>query len=176
MPAVKTLDDVDIAGKRVIVRADLNVPVKNGKVSDETRIVRLTPTIRELAAKGARVVVISHFGRPNGKVVPEMSLAPLAEPLARALGKPVRFAAECVGPVAEAAAKALGPREILLLENLRFHPEEEGNDPGFAEKLAALSDVYVNDASRADLISRLSLHILPWSFAARLGARVCPSR
>jgi len=146
MPAFKTLDDITIAGKRAVVRADLNVPMKNGAVTDETRIVRLTPTIRELAEKGARVVVLSHFGRPNGKAVPEMSLAPLAEPLARALGRPVRFAADCVGPATEAAVKALEPGEILLLENLRFHPEEEANDSGFAQKLAALGDLYVNDA------------------------------
>jgi len=147
MPAFQTLDNIALSGQRVLLRADLNVPVKNGKVTDQTRIVRLTPTIRELADKGARVVVISHFGRPNGKVVPDMSLAPLAEPLSAALGgKKVRFVPTCVGPEAEAAVKALAPGEILLLENLRFHPEEEANDEGFAAKLGALGDIYVNDA------------------------------
>jgi phosphoglycerate kinase len=146
MPAFKTLDEVDVANKRVVLRADLNVPIKDGKVTDETRIVRLTPTIRELAEKRARVVVLSHFGRPQGKAVPEMSLKPLVEPLARALGKPVSFAPECVGAAAEAAANALGPGEIVLLENLRFHAAEEKNDPAFAKQLAALGEIYVNDA------------------------------
>jgi phosphoglycerate kinase len=147
MPNFRTLDNIVLSGQRAVLRADLNVPVKDGKVTDQTRIVRLTPTIRELAEKGARVVVLSHFGRPNGKVVPEMSLAPLVEPLAKALGgKTVRFAPDCVGAAAEAAVEALGPGEILLLENLRFHPEEEANDAGFAAKLASLGDLYVNDA------------------------------
>ncbi len=147
MPAFKTLDDIAVAGKRVVLRADLNVPIKNGKVTDETRILRLTPTIAELARKGARVVVLSHFGRPGGKPVPEMSLMPLSAPLAKALGGlKVHFAADCVGPAAEGAANALPAGEILLLENLRFHAEEEANDAGFAKQLAALGDIYVNDA------------------------------
>jgi len=147
MPAFKTLDDVAVAGQRVLLRADLNVPIKNGKVTDETRIVRLTPTIAELAKKGARVVVLSHFGRPGGKRVPEMSLMPLSAPLAKALGgMKVHFAADCVGPAVEAAANALPAGEVLLLENLRFHAEEEANDAGFAHRLAALGDIYVNDA------------------------------
>ncbi len=150
MPAFKTLDDIAVAGKRVALRADLNVPMRNGKVTDETRIVRLTPTIGELAKKGARVIVLSHFGRPGGEVVPELSLMPLSAPLARALGGvKVHFAADCVGPAAAAAAKALAPGEVLLLENLRFHAEEEANDPAFAGELAALADVYVNDAFSA---------------------------
>jgi phosphoglycerate kinase len=147
MPAFKTLDDIAVSGKRVLVRADLNVPMKNGKVTDETRIVRLTPTIAELAKKGARVIVLSHFGRPGGKVVREMSLMPLSAPLAKALGGlKVHFAADCAGPAAEGAAKALPPGDVLLLENLRFHAEEEENDSGFAKQLAALGDIYVNDA------------------------------
>jgi phosphoglycerate kinase len=150
MPAFETLDDFDVAGKRVLLRADLNVPVKDGKVTDETRIVRLTPTIRELADKGARVVVLSHFGRPKGKRQPDMSLAPLVAPLARALGgRKIGFAQDCVGAAAEAAVEALGAGEIVLLENLRFHAEEEGNDPGFARQLAVLGDIYVNDAFSA---------------------------
>lgn len=147
MPAFKTLDDIAVAGKRVVLRADLNVPIKNGKVTDETRIVRLTPTIAELAKKGACVIVLSHFGRPGGKPVAEMSLMPLLAPLAKALGGlKVHFAADCVGPAAEGAANVLPAGEILLLENLRFHAEEEANDAGFARQLAALGDIYVNDA------------------------------
>jgi phosphoglycerate kinase len=147
MPTFKTLDDIAVAGKRVVLRADLNVPIRNGKVTDETRIVRLTPTIAELAKKGARVIVLSHFGRPGGKPAPEMSLMPLSAPLAKALGgMKVHFAADCVGPAANAAANDLPAGEILLLENLRFHAEEEANDAGFARQLAALGDIYVNDA------------------------------
>jgi phosphoglycerate kinase len=150
MPAFKTLDDIAVAGKRVLLRADLNVPIKNGKVTDETRIVRLTPTIGELAKKGARVAVISHFGRPGGKPVPAMSLMPLSAPLAKALGGlKVHFAADCVGPAAEAAIETLPAGEVLLLENLRFHAEEEANDVGFAKQLAALGELYVNDAFSA---------------------------
>lgn len=147
MPTFKTLDDIAVAGKRVVLRADLNVPIRNGKVTDETRIVRLTPTIGELAKKGARVIVLSHFGRPGGKPVPEMSLMPLSAPLAKALGGlKVHFAADCIGPAAEGAARSLPAGEVLLLENLRFHAEEEANDAGFAKQLAALGDIYVNDA------------------------------
>src|SRR5512142_2571660 len=124
----KTIDSLDPAGKRVLIRVDLNVPMKNGKVTDATRIERAAPTIAELAAKGAKVVVLSHFGRPDGKRVPEMSLRPLVEPLSRALGKPVAFAEDCVGPQADEAVRALKPGAVLLLENLRFHKEEEKND------------------------------------------------
>jgi len=141
----KTIDDIAVAGKRVLVRGDLNVPVKDGKVSDATRIERLVPTIRDLQAKGARVIVISHFDRPKGKVVPEMSLAPVAEALAHALGKPVAFAKDCVGDAAKAAVDSLKDGETALLENLRFHKGEEANDADFARRLAALGDVYVND-------------------------------
>jgi len=141
----KTLDDMTVAGKRVLVRGDLNVPVRDGKVTDSTRIDRLLPTIRELADKGAKVIVMSHFGRPKGKVVPEMSLAPVADSLAQALGRPVTFAGDCIGAVAEKVVNGLGDGEVALLENLRFHAGEEGNDPAFAGQLAALGDVYVND-------------------------------
>jgi phosphoglycerate kinase len=110
---------------------------------------RAAPTLKELADKGARVIVLSHFGRPDGKRVPEMSLKPLVEPLAKALGKPVAFADDCIGPQAEAAVKALKPGEVLLLENLRFHKEEEKNDKGFVDQLSTLGDVYVNDAFSA---------------------------
>jgi phosphoglycerate kinase len=138
-----------VSGKRVLVRVDLNVPMKNGKVTDATRIERAAPTLNELAAKGARVIVLSHFGRPDGKRVPEMSLKALVEPLSKALGKPVAFAEDCIGPQAETAVKALKPGEVLLLENLRFHKGEEKNDKGFVDALAALGDVYVNDAFSA---------------------------
>lgn len=143
--AFKTLDDLDVRGKTVFVRSDLNVPVKDGKVTDATRIVRSASTILDLLKAGAAVIVASHFGRPKG-VDPVFSLEPVVAPLSEALGKPVKFASDCVGPVAEAAAKALAPGEVLLLENLRFHPEEEKNDPAFVAALCKLADVYVNDA------------------------------
>ncbi len=115
MPKVsfKTIDSIDVSGKRVLVRVDLNVPMKNGQVTDATRIERAVPTLAELAAKGAKVIVLSHFGRPDGKRVPEMSLKPLVEPLAKALGKPVAFAEDCIGPLAEDAVRALKPGEVL---------------------------------------------------------------
>ena len=148
MPKVtfRTIDALDVSGKRVLVRVDLNVPMKNGKVTDATRIERAVPTIAELAAKGARVVVLSHFGRPDGKRVPEMSLKALLEPLSAALGKPVAFAEDCVGPQAEDAVRAMKPGDVLLLENLRFHKEEEKNDAAFIDRLSVLGDLYVNDA------------------------------
>jgi phosphoglycerate kinase len=149
MSDFKTIDSERVQGKRVLVRVDLNVPMKNGKVTDATRIERAAPTLKELADKGAKVIVLSHFGRPDGKRVPEMSLKPLVEPLAKALGKPVAFADDCIGPQAEAAVKALKPGDVLLLENLRFHKEEEENDKGFVDQLAALGDIYVNDAFSA---------------------------
>ena len=142
----KTIDSVDMSGKRVLVRVDLNVPMKNGKVTDATRIERAAPTIKELAAKGAKVIVLSHFGRPDGKRVPEMTLRPLVEPLEKALGKPVAFAEDCIGPLAEDSVRNMKPGDVLLLENLRFHKEEEANDAGFIDKLSRLGDVYVNDA------------------------------
>jgi phosphoglycerate kinase len=146
MPKFKTIDAINVSGKRVLVRVDLNVPMKNGMVTDATRIERVAPTIAELAAKGAKVVVLSHFGRPEGKPVAEMSLRPLVEPLAAALGKPVAFAEDCIGPLAEAAVLALKPGDVLLLENLRFHKEEEKNDSAFVDKLSVLGEIYVNDA------------------------------
>ncbi len=144
-----TLDSIDLSNKRVLVRVDLNVPMKGGKVTDATRIERAAPTIAEMASKGAKVIVLSHFGRPDGKRVPEMSLKPLVEPLAAALGKPVAFAEDCVGPLAEEAVRTMKPGDVLLLENLRFHKEEEKNEPGFVDKLSLLGDVYVNDAFSA---------------------------
>jgi phosphoglycerate kinase len=149
MAKFRTLDDLDPKGKRVLLRADLNVPMKDGKIGDATRIERLAPTIRELAERGARVVVMSHFGRPKGKPEAAYSLRPLVAPLAEAIGRPVAFAEDCVGPAAERVVAALKPGEVALLENLRFHAEEEKNDPGFAKQLAALGDLYVDDAFSA---------------------------
>ena len=161
----KTIDSLDVSGKRVLVRVDLNVPMKNGVVSDATRIERAAPTIAELAAKGARVIVLSHFGRPDGKRVPAMSLGPLVAPLAKALGRPVAFAEDCVGPVAEDAVRSLKPGDVLLLENLRFHKEEEKNDNAFIDKLSVLGDIYVNDAfstaHRAHASTEGLAHLLP---------------
>src|SRR5580698_190591 len=149
MPRFHTIDDLDVAGKRVLLRADLNVPVRDGKVTDATRIERLAPTIEALVARGAKTVVMSHFGRPKG-VDPSQSLRPLAGPLSEAIdGKTVYFARDCVGPEAKKVVDALKPGEVALLENLRFHPEEEKNDSGFAKQLAALGDLYVDDAFSA---------------------------
>jgi phosphoglycerate kinase len=165
MSRFSTLDDVDVAGRRVLVRADLNVPMKDGQVADATRIERLVPTIRELAKKGAKVVVLSHFGRPKGKD-PALSLSPLAAALGRALGgAQVRFAGDCVGAPAEGAVAQLEPGDVALLENLRFHAGEEKNDKAFAKQLAALGDLYVNDAfscaHRAHASTEAIAHLLP---------------
>ncbi len=141
-----TLRDVDVAHKRVLLREDLNVPMKDGAVADATRITAALPTLHLLHERGARTIVLSHLGRPDGSPVPSLSLAPVAEELARRLGFPVAFAGDCTGPVAQAAAGALKDGDVLLLENVRFHPEEEANDPGFARALASLGDIYVNDA------------------------------
>src|SRR6201985_2778015 len=147
--AFRTLDDLTVKGKRVLVRADLNVPVADGKVTDATRIERQAPTIRELAEKGAKVIVLSHFDRPKGKVVPSMSLKVLVEPLSKAVGRKVAFAEDCIGPKAEAAVAALKDGDVLLLENTRFHKGEEDNDADMAKQLAALGDIFVNDAFSA---------------------------
>jgi phosphoglycerate kinase len=140
------VEDLNTAGKRVIVRVDFNVPLKDGKVESDKRIKESLPTIEYLRKQGAKVILMSHLGRPDGKRVPEMSLRPVADALAALLGAPVAFAEDCVGPAAEQAVAALAPGGVLLLENLRFHAEEEENDPTFAKKLAALCDLYVNDA------------------------------
>ncbi|HEX3537604.1 MAG TPA: phosphoglycerate kinase [Stellaceae bacterium] len=165
MPRFRTLDDLDVAGKRVLLRADLNVPVKDGKVTDATRIERLAPTIDALIRKGAKVVVMSHFGRPKGPDKAN-SLRPLVEPLSRAIGgRKVQFAADCIGPEAKRIVDALQPGEVALLENLRFHPEEEKNDAAFAKALAALGDAYVDDAFSAAHRAHASIealaHLLP---------------
>ncbi|MCF8706955.1 phosphoglycerate kinase [Rhizorhapis sp. SPR117] len=144
-----TLDDLDVRGKRVLVRADLNVPVRDGRITDTARIDRQAPTLRELAEKGARVIVLSHFGRPKGKRVPEMSLKPIVPALAKAVGRTVAFGDDCIGDVAKAAVSKLKDGDIVLLENTRFHANEETNDPDFARALAELGDLYVNDAFSA---------------------------
>ena len=171
MSDFRTLDGLDVSGKRVIVRLDLNVPMKDGKVTDSTRIDRSAQTLKELVGKGAKVIVMAHFGRPQGKVAPEFSLTPLVEPLSKALGRPVGFAQDCVGPTAESAAGKLRDGDVLLLENLRFHAAEEKNDPGFAKQLASLADIYVNDAfscaHRAHASTEGIAHILP-AYAGRL--------
>ena len=147
MSAFKTLDDLAVAGKRVLVRVDFNVPMKDGRVADATRIERTASTLTQLAEQGARVIVLSHLGRPKGRVVRELSLGPLTEALGQALGgRAVSFAADCVGAEAERVVAALGDGDVALLENLRFHAQEEENDRAFAERLAALGDLYVNDA------------------------------
>lgn len=142
----RTLRDVEVRGKRVVVREDLNVPLKDGAIADDTRIVAALETLRWLRGHSARTIVLSHLGRPDGKVVPRLSLRPVAAELGRRLGGDVAFAADCIGPVAEAAVAQLRDGQTLVLENVRFHPEEEENDPGFARSLASLGDFYVNDA------------------------------
>jgi phosphoglycerate kinase len=144
----KTLDQADLAGKRVLVRVDLNVPVENGKVADTTRIERAAATIREVADKGGKVILLSHFGRPKG-VDPKQSLKAVVPAIVEILGRPVAFAQDCIGETAQAAVNALQPGAILCLENTRFHPGEERNDPDFVARLAALGDVFVNDAFSA---------------------------
>lgn len=149
MTAYQPISAQDVTGKKLIIRADLNTPMQGGKVSDATRLERLVPGLRALLDKGARIVLISHFGRPKGQKVPEMSLAPVAEALSDCLGRPVAFAGEVIGPVADEAVAALQNGQILVLENLRFHAEEEKNDPEFARQLAQHGDIYVNDAFSA---------------------------
>jgi phosphoglycerate kinase len=144
----RTLDDADVTGKRVLLRVDLNVPMENGKVADRTRIERVAPTITEIADKGGKVILLSHFGRPKGPD-PKQSLRPVAAAVAEVIGRPVGFAEDCVGPTARAAVDAMKAGEILCLENTRFHPEEEKNDPDFVAQLAQLGDLYVNDAFSA---------------------------
>lgn len=145
-----SVKDLDVRGKRVFVRVDFNVPLeeKEGRmvITDETRIRETLPTLNLLIGAGARVILASHLGRPDGQVVPSMSLAPVAARLGELLGRPVRFVEDCVGPAVAAAAAALQPGEVLLLENVRFHAGEEKNDPAFAEQLASVAEVYVNDA------------------------------
>jgi phosphoglycerate kinase len=148
MPTFRSLDDADVKGKRVLLRVDLNVPMQDGNVSDSTRIEEIVPTIAELADKGARVILLSHFGRPKGPD-PKYSLRPVAPEIARLLKRPVGYAEDCIGPKAQSAIAAMKNGDILCLENTRFHPEEEKNDEEFGRKLAALGDIFVDDAFSA---------------------------
>jgi phosphoglycerate kinase len=161
----RTIKDIQpLAGKRVLVRVDFNVPIKNGVIGDDTRIRAALPTIQYILSNGASAVLMSHLGRPKG-VDPSQSLKPVAGRLSELLGQPVKFAEDCVGPAAESQATSLQPGEVLLLENLRFHKEEEKNDPNFAKQLAALGDVYVDDAfgsaHRAHASVEAVAHFLP---------------
>jgi phosphoglycerate kinase len=148
MSAFRTLDQADVTGKRVLVRVDLNVPMENGRITDATRIERVLPTIREIADKGGRVILLAHFGRPKGRD-PKETLRPVAAALSEHLAKPVAFAEDCIGPAAASAVHDLKDGGVLLLENTRFHAGEEKNEPGFVAELAALGDLYVNDAFSA---------------------------
>jgi phosphoglycerate kinase len=148
MGSFRTLDQADVKGKRVLLRVDLNVPMENGKVTDATRIERVAPTITELAGKGAKVIILAHFGRPKGPD-PKESLKPVAAAVEQVVKRPVAFAEDCIGPKAEAAVAAMKPGEILCLENTRFHKGEEKNDPAFVTALASLGDLWVNDAFSA---------------------------
>ncbi|MEO0653528.1 MAG: phosphoglycerate kinase [Pseudomonadota bacterium] len=147
--AWKTLDEIDVTGKTVLTRVDINVPVEDGRVTDTTRIERIRPTVLDILAKGGRPVLLAHFGRPKGQVVPEMSLGLIRATVEEVLGPPVRFADDCIGLPAKKAVSELGEGEILLLENTRFHAAETANDTAFAAALAALGDIYVNDAFSA---------------------------
>ncbi len=171
MSQFKTIDDLDVAGKRVLVRADLNVPMADGKVTDSTRIDRTVPTLTELSNKGARVIVMTHFGRPKGKVVPEMSLAPVAKALSEACGQPVKFATDTVGESARQHISEMDEGDIIMLENLRFNQGEEENDKAFTIELSKLGDAYVSDAfscsHRAHASTEGLAHLLP-SAAGRL--------
>jgi len=171
MTAFKTLDDMgDVRGKRVLVRVDLNVPVADGKVTDATRIERVAPTIGELSDRGAKVVLLAHFGRPKDGPTPEFSLEPIAAATAAIVGRPVAFGADCIGPKASEAVGRLADGGIVLLENTRFHKGEEKNDPAFTKALAENGDLYVNDAfsaaHRAHASTEGLAHLLP-AFAGR---------
>ncbi len=169
MAGFRTLDDLDPAGRRVLVRVDFNVPMNDGRVTDATRIERALPTIRTLAERGAKVILLSHFGRPKGERRPELSLAPVAAALEAALGAPVAFAADCIGAPAEAAVADLPEGGVLLLENLRFHAGEEANDETFAAALAALGDLYVDDAFSAAHRAHASVEALARRLPAAAG-------
>ncbi|WDI32403.1 phosphoglycerate kinase [Hyphococcus flavus] len=149
MASYRTLDDLEVAGKRILVRVDFNVPMKDGEVTDATRIERALPTIQELSKKGAKVLLLSHFGRPKGTADPEMSLKPVAKALEKLLGGKVEFAEDCIGDLAKKTVKNMLDGDVAVLENTRFHAGEEANDQAFAKALAENGDVYVNDAFSA---------------------------
>jgi phosphoglycerate kinase len=166
MSAFRTIDSLDVAGKRVLVRVDFNVPMKDGKVTDTTRIDRTLPTLRELSEKGAKVIVISHLGRPKGQKKPEFTLKPVADALADALKAPVTFAPDCIGPEATGVVNAMKNGGFAMLENLRFYPQEEKNDTEFAKQLAENGDILVSDAFSCSHRAHASVEAL---------ARVIPS-
>ncbi len=166
MTTFRTIDDLDVAGKRVLVRADLNVPMKDGKVTDTTRIDRTVPTLMELAKRGAKVIVLSHLGRPKGQKKPEFTLKPIADELSRITGKPVAFGADCIGPDAAATVDAMKDGDLAMLENVRFYAEEEKNDQEFARKLAENGDFLVSDAFSCSHRAHASVEAL---------ARILPS-
>ena len=168
---LKTTQGLDVAGKRVLVRADLNVPVANGQVSDATRLSRLVPGLIDLAKRGAKVIVISHFGRPKGGPEAQFSLRPVASAFGALLGRAPAFASDCIGPAAASVVGAMRNGDIAVLENLRFHKGEEKNDPAFAAELAKLGDIFVGDAfscaHRAHASTEAITHLLP-SYAGPL--------
>jgi phosphoglycerate kinase len=178
MSGFLTLDRIPLNKKTVLLRADLNVPMKDGKVTDEARLTRLVPTLKELSKASAKIVILSHFGRPDGKVNAKYSLRPVAAALEKIWGKPIAFAEDCIGPKAAAAVAALKGGEILVLENTRFYEAEEKNDPEFAKKMAALGDVYINDAfsvshrahASTEALARLLPHAAGRLMQAELGA------
>ncbi len=161
----QTLDQADLQGKRALVRVDFNVPMEDGKVTDDTRLRAAIPTVEVLRKGGAKVILLAHFDRPKGKVVASMSLEPIVAPLSKVLGVPVAFAHDCIGPKAREAVNAMKPGDVLLLENVRFHPGEEANDRKFADALAANGDLFVNDAfsaaHRAHASTEALAHRLP---------------
>ncbi len=167
----RTLDHVNFADRRVLVRVDVNVPMQDGKVTDMTRIEAIVPTIREIAGKGGKVILLAHFGRPKGGPDPAFSLQPIRAAIASALDAAVDFAADCIGPLAEAAVNEMAPGDVLLLENTRFHKGEEKNDPAFTAALAKLGDIYVNEAfsaaHRAHSSTEGLAHCMP-SYAGRV--------
>lgn len=169
--AWKTLDDAALAGKTVLTRVDINVPMEGGRVTDTTRIDKIKPTVEDIIARGGHVVLLAHFDRPKGKVVPEMSLGFVASALEASLGRKVVFGKDCVGPAAAEAIAAAGANDVVLLENTRFHPGEEKNDPALAAEMAKLGDVFVNDAfsaaHRAHASTEGLAHLLP-ALAGRL--------
>lgn len=169
--AWKTLDDAALAGKTVLTRVDINVPMEGGRVTDTTRIDKIKPTVEDIIARGGHVVLLAHFDRPKGKVVPEMSLGLVASALEASLGRKVVFGKDCVGPAAAEAIAAAGANDVVLLENTRFHPGEEKNDPALAAEMAKLGDVFVNDAfsaaHRAHASTEGLAHLLP-ALAGRL--------
>ena len=142
----KSIRDIDVAGKKVLVRVDFNVPMKDGKITNDTRILKVIPTIKYLQEQGAKIILMTHLGRPKGKVVPEMSVKPIAERLSSILGQEVIFAGDCGGPESRKVTAEMSIGQVALLENVRFYPEEEENEPAFAKNLAALGEIYVNDA------------------------------